>query len=129
MFSEYHNLGEWIFTAFLVACLVWPCLFYFRGTSSTVAASIVVGLHLAPCYWLTLFDPNWNGWVPSARVTAMLVMDGLFGDGGIDFELRPSWWISTAVTATIAFILLDRVKTIVSRQREVARQKGLPPVF
>ena len=61
MMSAYHNLFEWIFAAVLTACLVSPWVFRFRGRISTVVAAATVGLHLAPCLWLTLFDPNWNG--------------------------------------------------------------------
>ena len=128
MFSEYHNLAEWIFFGVLIVCFVWPCVYHFRGKTSTLIASIVVGLHLAPCYWLTLFDPNWNGWVPSARVTHMLVMNGLLGDGRVDFYLRPNWWISMAVTAIIAFILLDRVKKRVQWLKKVTDTQGFPPI-
>ena len=129
MFSEYHSLSEWLFAAVVVVFLAWPCVFYFRGRTSTFIASIVVGLHFAPCYWLTLFDPNWNGWVPSARVTHMLVMNGLFGDGRVNFYFRPSWWIAILVTAIIAFISIDCVKRRNNWLREVTDKHGLPPIY
>jgi hypothetical protein len=123
------NLCEWLFTAGVVACLLRPCLFYFRGRLSTLIAAIVVGLTLAPCYWLTLFDPNWNGWVPSARVTTMLVMNGLLGDSQLDFYLQPSWWIGMAVTAVIAFVLIENAKKKHNALKEITDNQGLPPVF
>ena len=129
MFSEYYNIQEWFLAAILAVFPLWPCVFYYRGKTSTIVGSIVVGLHLAPCYWLTLFDPNWNGWVPSARVTYMFLMDGLFGDGDVDFYLQPSWWISIVVTAFVAFIVFNRVKREVKRERELVETQGLPPVF
>lgn len=124
---EYYIRWEWTFAAVLVVCFLWPCVYFFRGKTSTLVASIMVGLHLAPCWWLTLFDPNWNGWVPSARVTHGFVMSGLFGEDRLDFYFRPYWWGSMAVTAIVAFVARDRVKARVKRKREMAETQVGPP--